>query len=378
MLALLVVVTTTVVIGSVIEIHAQSGGFRASTDSGYDAMASKLVDASNRTGGELASLMDSAPGLANRPLPYTARAVLQQGLDEAVSSTSADAVSAEALEPPAPADDAGVLLARVMSDRASATSALRSNVDRMLGMTPLPVAGAAQKSALPTPAPFISQDQAASGMSAAGLLFQRSDTEYRTFVAGLRTGHVRVRIPPSIWVPAPVSDAPLGPDRLGASAAMLAASAALVPYHQLVITTVGLVPQPVASGGAQTTIPGCSAPRSNAGGGVPTAMPPTTSVRSMVTVTNCGTVAEPVVRVTETLVPADPPGTPPPPAGAEGGTLQSQVSLRSGASAALSLGALAVASGHSYTLTFSIAIPVSQAANDPAGSSQQLLLHIAG
>ncbi len=377
-LALLVVVIASLLVGSVLEIHAQSGQFRTATNTGYGAMASKLVAESNQTGGRLAAIMDTAPQLANRPLPYTARAVLQQGLDEAVSSTSEMAARVAALEPPAPALDAGPRLAGVMSDRASAAAALRSNIDQMLGMTPLPIAGGPESSAPPTPALLISPDQAATGMTAAGVLFQQSDDQYRTLQADLRANRVPIRLPPSVWVPSPVDGAPLGPARLGASAALLESSAALVPFHQLIITTVGLDPTPVSSGGPQLTVPGCTAPQSDTLAGAATLMPPTASVRAKVTVTNCGTVVEPVVRVTETLALADPAGAPPAPVAAQGGVFQAQVSLRSGSSAALSMKALTVASGHSYTLTFSIAIPVSQAANNPAGSTQSLVLQISG
>ncbi len=376
-MTLLAALTALLVVGSLLEIHAQSGDFRTATSTGYGAMASKLVAESNETGGRLASLMDTAPQLANQPLPYTARAVLQQGLDAAVTSTSDQASRVAGLEPPDPAVGAGTRLAAVMSDRASAASALRSNVDQMLGMTPLPVAGGPQSSAPPLPALLISPDQAATGMTAAGVLFQHSDDEYRALVADLRANRVPIHLPPSVWVPSPVATAPLGPARLGASASLLEASAALVPFHRLVITAIGLDPTPVASGGPQAAIPGCAAPQSDTLGGSATVMPPTASVRSTVTVTNCGTVVEPVVRVTETLTLADPAGTPPPGA-ARGGLFQSQVSLRSGSSAALTMAALPVASGHRYTLTFTIALPVSQAANNPAGSTQTLVLQITG
>jgi hypothetical protein len=377
-LVVLVVAVVFLAVGSLIEIHAQSGPYRASTDAGYGAMASKLVAVSNQTGNQLASLMSSAPQLANRPLPYTARAVLEQGLDEAVNSTSDQAARAAALEPPAATADAGLRFAAVMSDRASAALALRSNIDQMLGMTPLPVAGAPESSAPPAPKLLISPSQASTGMAAAGVLFQHADDEYGALLADLRANRVPIRLPSSVWIPAPAADAPLGPARLGATAAQLNASAALVPFHQLIITAVGLVPAPVAASGPQTVIPGCTAPQSEIPGGSPTVLPPTTSVQTTVTVTNCGTVVEPVVRVTETLMPADPPGTPPPPTGAAGGTYRAQVSLRSGSSSALSMKSLSVATGHRYSLTISIAISVSQQANDPTGSTQQLLLQISG
>lgn len=107
-------------------------------------------------------------------------------------------------------------------------------------------------------------------------------------------------------------------------------------------------------------------------------VPPTASVTATVTVTNCGTVAEPGVQLTGTLALADPPGTPPPPVAASGGAAQAQVSLRAGTSGALSLAPLTVASGHRYTLTVAIAIPVGQEADNTAGSTQQLVLQISG
>lgn len=386
LVAILVAVIVSLAVGSLIEIHAQSGQFRATSDAGYGAMASRLVGDSNTTGGQLAGLMNEAPQLTNNPLQYgpgandsqfRARSVLQQGLDRAVSSTADQAARAAALVSPSPAAGVGSSLAAVLSDRASATLALRSNVDQLLGMTPLPVAGAPETSAPPAPTVLITPEQAATGMTAAGLLFQHGDDQFRSLQARIRSDRLPIHLPGSVWVPAPVVDAPLGPSRLGAAATALDEAAAFRPFHQLIVTAIGLKPAPVSSGGAQTRIPGCSAPQSEASA-APLVIPPTPSVTAAVTVTNCGTVVEPVVRLTGTLALADPPGTPPPPPGASGGSSEGQVSLRAGSSAALSLKPLAVASGHRYTLTFAIAIPVGQQADNPAGSSQQLLLQISG
>jgi hypothetical protein len=93
-----------------------------------------------------------------------------------------------------------------------------------------------------------------------------------------------------------------------------------------------------------------------------------------VTVTNCGTVSESGVVVTETLAVADPAGSPVPPARARGGTAHQTVSVQSGSSQSLTLPPMAVAGGHNYTLTVSLAIPVTQTVTD--GSSQQFFLQI--
>ena len=96
------------------------------------------------------------------------------------------------------------------------------------------------------------------------------------------------------------------------------------------------------------------------------------------TVTNCGTVVESGVVVTQVITLADPAGTAPPPRTTRGGRAQTQVTLLSGSSAALSFPSVSVASGHLYDLDLSIALPPSQAAHNPAGSSQQFLLQISG
>jgi hypothetical protein len=95
-----------------------------------------------------------------------------------------------------------------------------------------------------------------------------------------------------------------------------------------------------------------------------------------VTVTNCGTVAEAGVVVSQTLSLADPVGTALPPSGDRGGRARARVTLRSGGSAAPSFPPLPVATGHLYDLEVSVAVPSSQA--DLAGTSQRFLLQVSG
>jgi hypothetical protein len=104
-------------------------------------------------------------------------------------------------------------------------------------------------------------------------------------------------------------------------------------------------------------------------------LPPTSTVTAAVTVTNCGTVPESGVVVSQTLALADPAGTPPPPSNARGSVSRATISLRSGTSQALTLPALVVASGHTYTLTVAVAVPASQVTR--AGSTQEFLVKIA-
>ncbi len=269
--------TLALVIGSVAEIHAQSADYRTSIDTGYGALASRVVDASNQTGGQLASLMDTAATLPNSAVPvpakneiqqgvdpavassFSARNEIQQGLDQAVASTSEQASQADALVPPDPTGSVSTQFTSVMSERARATSDLRTAIDGLLGMAPLPLAGAPSEPTTQAPSALLPIPKAAAAMSAAGLLFQRADGDYRQLVAYVRRQHIPVHLPKSVWVPSPAADAPLSPVRLGASAAALSASPALYPFHQLVITAAGLNPPAVPPRSRRWPRPGARA-----------------------------------------------------------------------------------------------------------------------
>ena len=56
-LILILTVATVAIVGSVVEVHAQSGDFRTSTDTGYAQLATLVAKASDQTGAQLAQLM---------------------------------------------------------------------------------------------------------------------------------------------------------------------------------------------------------------------------------------------------------------------------------------------------------------------------------
>jgi hypothetical protein len=373
-IVLAVAVGLVLVVGSLAEVNAQSAGYRHATNAGYGALASPLVYASNQTGSQLGALMAASPGLVNGPLPHTARAELEQGLDEAVDSTGQQAAQAAHLVPPYPSDNVGDQFASVFDDRYTATTALRTAVDRLLGMTPLAVAGAPTAATVAGPAPLISVDQATKAMAAAGLALEHADGDYLSLTSQIERDRLPIRLPRSVWVPAPVGSAPLGSGALGATAGALAASKYLVPFHRLVITAVGLDPPAVASGGPGLLGGDCATSVSTVPGAAPTVLPPTASVTAEVTVTNCGTVPESGVVVSQTLVLADPPGTTAPAASARGSASHVEVSLGAGSSKALDLRPLRVANGHHYTLTVAVAVEPNQL--DRAGTTQQFLLQV--
>jgi hypothetical protein len=369
-----VVVAAVLVVGSLAEISAQSSGFRTSTNIAYGNLASRVVHASNRTGAQLATTMTGAPTLTNRAIPHTARAELQQSLDQAVQETSDEASQATRLVPPYPSDGVSTRFTAVMDDRALATLHIRTAIDQLLGMSPLPIAGAPVSTSTAAGEPAIQVSQATTVMTAAGRLLEQADAAYRSLITEIRHRHLTMVLPASVWVPAPKARAPLGADQLGQSASTLAGASALGSYPRLIISAVGLSPPAVATGSTSAIGDSCDAAASTVAGAVPTVLPPTRTVTSAVTVTNCGTVSESGVVVTETLAVADPAGSPVPPARARGGTAHQTVAVPSGSSQSLSLPPMAVAGGHNYTLTLSLAIPVTQTVAD--GSSQQFFLQI--
>jgi hypothetical protein len=382
-MAVAIAFAVVVVVGSFAEIYRQSSVYRTSTNTGYGELASRVVQASNRTGAQLATLVDAAPQLTNASVPHTAipdtaRAQLQQGLDQAVQESASQADQAGHLAPPNPSDDMAEKFSQVLADRATAVAALRSSIDQLLGTTPLPIAGAPPTSMPSGAAPLISIGQATTAMSAEGALLQQADDHYRALVAAVRRQRLAIHLPASVWVPSPVDAAPLGTVRLGGLAPALSAAPALVPLHRLVVTAVGLSPPAIPSCLTCVGIVGtwCNNPQSTVPGPTPTILPPTTTVGAAVTVTNCGTVVESGVVVTESLVLADPPGTAAPPAGSRGGRVESAVSLLSGSSTALTMAPLPVANGHRYTLTIAIAVPPGQGLIE--GSTQQFLVQISG
>ena len=364
------------VVGSIAEIQAQSSGYRSATNTGYGALASRVADASNQTAAQLASVIDSVPHLTNQALPFTARAVLQQGLDGAVAATAQEADQAAHLVPPYPSDNVSDQFTRVMQSRAAGTSQLRTSIDRLLGMTPLPIAGAPVTSTVSGSAPLISIGQASASMGHAGMVFQQSDADYRAIRGQVSRQRLPIRLPRSVWVPVPIDSASLGSTRLAGAASALGNSADLAPYHRLAITAIGLRPPAVSTGGPGLLGASCATVTSTGPGSAPTLLPPTATVTTEVTVTNCGTVPESGVQVSQTLALADPAGTPLPPSDARGSASRAMVSLQSGSSVALTLPPLTVASGHTYTLTVAVATPANQ--QDRAGSTQQFLVQISG
>jgi len=374
LIAIAATFTVVLVGGSLLAIHTQSTAYRSATTTGYTALANRTGQASTVAGGRLAKLIAEAPSLTNSTFPNTARGKLQQGLDAAVLDTRAQALQARNLASPPPRGDLSSQFTHVLELRASTTEALRTTIDQQLGMQPLPVAGGPSPAVPAAQSTLISLSQASAEMSAEGALFERADAGFRAMQASAAALRPPVHFLDSVWVPAQSTAAPLGSTPLGATASALALSAALVPFHHLVITAVGLVPPAVPTGGVGSVSTSCTDPSSAAPGSSPTVVPPSKTLGALVSVTNCGNVPESGVMVSVTVATADPPGIAPPPTGRRGGRVRAVVDLASGSSSAPVLGPLQVGAGHRYLLTVAVALPPNQ--QNPAGSTQQFLVAI--
>lgn len=370
-------VTVVLVGGSLLAIHTQSTGYRSATAAGYVALADRTGQASTATGDRLARLMAEVPSLTNSAFPNTARGKFQQGLDTAVLDTRAQARQARNLASPPPQGDLSTQFTHVLELRASATEALRTSIDQRLGMQPLPIAGGPLPAVPTSPATLISVSQASAEMSAEGTAFEQTDAGFRTLQASAAAFLPPTHLLDSVWVPDPSAAASLGSASLGATAIALASPAsALVPFHHLVVTAVGLSPPAVPTGGAGSMSTSCIGPESAVPGTSTTVVPPSKTLGALVSLTNCGNVPENGVTVSVTVAMADPPGTAVPPTGSQGGRVEAVVVLASGSSSAPVLRPLPVSTGHRYLLTVAVSLPPGQL--NPAGSTQQFLVAITG
>ena len=352
--------------------------YRTSTDTGYGQLATLVAEASNQTGSQLAQLMRRAAALPNGQVPQTARAQIQQGLDQAVDSTADQASQGRELVPPYPTGSVSAQFTQVMDERAQATSALRTTIDRLLGMPPLPIAGAPTSvHALRPRPPCSTVTQAAAAMGAAGLRFERADAATATCSPMCADQHLPVHLPALGVGAGPDRSAPLGSDPAGrhrVGAGQLPGVGPVPPagHHR----GGSRPPRRWPPGARASSATAAAIPVSAVPGPAPTVLPPTGTVSVAMTVTNCGTVH----RVRGGGEPDPHPRrsgrhAPPPPA-APGGTSPRQGDAGVGS---VRRPHPAPAGGRRWPslLTSTWPSPSRRQAN-PAGSSQQFLIQITG
>jgi hypothetical protein len=362
----IVVIVGVVVIASIAEINAQSGPYRRMVNRSFGALASPLVNSSTQTGRDLATTMLNAAGTSST------RAGLQQMLDHVVSEATAQSGDAANLVPPAAVGSLDQQLVAVFAERAAAATSVRTTVDGLLGLVPLPVAGAPPTST-PAPAPSLTTAQAVAALSGVGTQIRKADADYAAVRRALARAPGPVRIPRSSWVTGPLAAAPLGQAQLAAAPPALKASPALRVVHQLLISAVGLSPPAVGSAG--TVGDNCPNPSSRPASPPPSLLPPTKKLSAQVTVSNCGNVTEKgvVVSLTVQLAPGSPPSKAASSAPASS-SVRHTIVLGPGGSRSLSMGPLAVVPGSQYVVTMALAFPSGQ--TNPAGTTQAFLVQI--
>ena len=264
------------IVGSVAEIHAQSDDFRTSTDTGYGQLATLVAEASNQTGAQLAQLMQSAPQLPVSQVPQTARAELQQGLDRAVDATrtrgdqggrpGAAPTRRHGERPVHPGDGRA-------GRRPPPISAPASTGCWGWRRCPSPVPPPRPRASAPSPAPRSARRPRPWAVPASDS--SRPTIAYRVSWSPMcAINTYRLRLPSSVWVPAPVDGAPLGSapagrHRLGAGELPGLGPGPPAGHH----APSGLSPPAVATGGPGHRRRRLQRPRSSVPGPAPTVLP---------------------------------------------------------------------------------------------------------
>ncbi len=324
-----------------------------------------MVAQSNATGSALATTV----GRATAGATYPDRTALQLALDQAVRQSAAQAASIDSFARPQPPGEGATLMVDAFADRATAVLRLRTTIDGLLGMAPVPVPGSA--SAFPDSArvpPSLSATAAAGQLRAEGVLLASADRAYARAVGALRRTSIAIALPSSRWVIGKSGTASaLGPAALALAAAALAASPVLAPVTEVIISATGLTPPALASGGPGVVGDGCAAPTSAAPSTPSTVLPPTATVTVTATVTNCGSTVEPRIVVTATLSRqhARP---------ASRRVSSTPFALEPGSSATVTLPTMPVTPGGNYALT--VAIPLPSGQNAPAGTTQAFSIDV--
>lgn len=259
-----------VLIGGVTKVHSQSAGYLRAVDDSYAAQTRVIVEDSNRLSTRFHSLLGA--------MPADSRTSLEFALDTLVRSTASLAREGATLATPAPSGGAGAEVAAALAGRADAMRTLRTAIDRLLGMTPLPVAGARDPSRPPARPKPLSAAGAAAELAKVGSLLARADRSYAIGRRALRRAPGGAALPSSVWSGRTTAWTSTG---TLAMVNALSASATLAAVHrvELMTHTLALTPAPVPATGAAATR-GISV------------LPPTGHVVVSVVVSNAGNVAE--------------------------------------------------------------------------------------
>ncbi|HWE65594.1 MAG TPA: hypothetical protein VG298_03010 [Acidimicrobiales bacterium] len=331
-------ILTALVIGGLTQVSRQSGPYDAMVNRSLAAQGGVVAQQSNATAIEVRHLMAT--------MESQDRQMVQSELDSVVQQTADQSSRADVLGTAAGGWQAE--LDGVFADRAQAASALRAAIDGLLGMHPLPLAGAPAQGATGSATPtLLSASEATNRIAAAGALLTRSDRSYQSVRRALARAAGHGKLPPSSWV------AQAQAWQIGAVATqvdLVSTSTSLAATHRLVLTTVGLTPQalPPPSGAVSPAI---------------SILSPTRTLTVSVVLANLGSVDQRHASVQFTLAPL---------AGGATVTKTRSATVTSGGSVVLTPVTLAVKPGQSYQLTVGIILPAGQTDGTNTSLSQQL------
>jgi hypothetical protein len=335
-------VATLLVIGGVTQIARNSGRYTAQMNRSFATEVSTLADASNITASSVRHLIAT--------LSSQDRQELQAEMDSAARQTAQQDGLATTFALPAPPGEIGQHFATVFADRARAMSQFRGAIDGLLGMHPLPVAGAPGGGTVASAPNLISSTEATNRIAAAGALLTRSDRNYAALREALARAAGHAQLPPSVWI----TDDQLW--QIGAVATQVdqvETSPSLAATHQLALTSVRISPSALPSPTGANT-PGVST------------LTPTSNLTVSVVLSDLGTVDEP--RATLHIALTDQTG---------GRTITSTrvTAVAAGRSITLAPALFVVKPGQSYQLNVSVVLPSAQTVT--AGTTVSQLLQIA-
>ncbi len=318
-------------VGGALRAGSQSSAYQRAIDRSYAAQMRPIVAQSNVLDHQVRAMLAG--------VSRDSRMVLEATLDTLVRSAASLANRAETAASPAPSAGAGGDVARAMAQRARAMVMLRSAVNRLLGMAPLPVVGSPGPSSARTSLPALSSAGAADLLARAGALLQASDRSYASGRRALRAAPGKAALPPSVWAAGTVA--------WTSSSALalvdeLEGSPTLAPVHRvaLVAHALALTPAPVP-------------PAAPTQGGTAVTLPPTGRIVVTAVVANHGDVFERGIVVRAEVRPS----------GAGAPRVRSaRITLAARSSESQVLPALPVVPGRSYTVTVTVTPPVANTA----------------
>ncbi len=338
-----VLLVLALLVGGVTQIGSQSGPFDASVNRSFAAQGATVVQQSDATGATLRRLM--------RDMQNQDRGTLQAQFDTLTAQADQEAVAAENLATPVTPGGVQSAFATVFAARAQATRNIRTAYDGLLGLRPLPVAGAPGAEAEVVAAPaLLPSAQAADQIVAAGTILANADRSYRSLRHALPQLAGHARLPASRWV---TTTAAWQPGPVATQVQLVSTSPSLRMTHRLVLSVVNVTPPALPSPTGVAT-PGLSV------------LSPTTQVVVQVVLTNLGSVDEPHASVQFQLTP-QPTGT--------AVTMTKSSGLAAARSVSLPPASFTVKPGSSYQLTVAVVLPAEQ--TDQTGTSLSEVLQIA-